>query len=89
MQIELFRERGLVARHETGVFLEPSWVAVFMGQGITPRRTDPRTEAYAPAQAEAGVRALHRELEGLTSRMPSHREAIDRLLAQASVMGAV
>lgn len=88
-KIELFRERGLVARHETGVFLEPSWVAVFMGQGITPRRTDPRAAAYAPAQAEAGVRALHRELEGLTSRMPTHREAIDRLVAQASVMGAV
>jgi hypothetical protein len=39
-KIELFRERGKVARYDEQLFAEPSWVAVFLGQGVEPRDHD-------------------------------------------------
>ena len=40
-KIELFAERGVVARYREGMFLEPSWLAVYLGQNLLPRRFSP------------------------------------------------
>ncbi len=41
-KMELFRERGVVATYKDGLFLHPSWIAVYLGQRMMPRRIDPR-----------------------------------------------
>jgi len=40
-KMELFRERGVVVNYKLGLFYEPSWVAVYVGQRILPKRFDP------------------------------------------------
>lgn len=80
-KIELFRERGLVAIYEKGVFLAPSWVAVFMGQGIHPHRWDARCQAYSADQARAGMSALKQNIDRLTDRLPQHRDTIMKMIA--------
>jgi tryptophan halogenase len=35
-KLELFRRRGRVVKYREGVFLDASWIAVYLGQGIVP-----------------------------------------------------
>ena len=59
-KMELFRERGVVVNYRDGMFLEPSWLAVYLGQNMMPVAHDPllppdRSAAAAPARGSAGV----------------------------------
>ena len=71
-KIELFRRAGRVAHYTQGLFLEPSWIAVYLGQGIIPAAWDQRVDA-APAESVArtlGSLATH--ITALVDRMPDH-----------------
>jgi tryptophan halogenase len=83
-KIELFRERGIVAAYEHGVFLEPSWVAVMIGQGILPERTDPRCLAYPDDRALAAMAGLRSDLAARAESMPRHTAALDLDAAAAA-----
>lgn len=77
-KIELWRRAGRVAHYTHGLFLEPSWVAVYLGQGIVPDGWDQRADA-APAAAVADTLAsLRGHIAGLVTRMPDHGAALAR-----------
>ncbi len=75
-KLELWREAGRIEQHGEGLFLEPSWVAVYLGQGMVPARHDPRADnPSTPALA----RALDDIADTIRSRvaaMPDHKAAI-------------
>jgi tryptophan halogenase len=73
-KIELFRSRAKIARFDEQLFAEPSWLAVFLGQGITPRDYD--RLADVPAYDEVAVRRVGQNNANLASRLPSHDEFI-------------
>ncbi len=50
-KMELFRTRARVVTYKDGLFLEPSWLAVYFGQRIMPRGYDRRADAQDPAEA--------------------------------------
>ncbi|WHU04811.1 tryptophan halogenase family protein [Sphingomonas sp. NIBR02145] len=72
-KLELFRERGVVVQYREGTFLEPSWLAVYLGQHVTPRHTDPRAGGPRVAAAMAAMRA---EILATAEAMPSHEAAL-------------
>ena len=85
-KLELWRETGRIERYSEGLFFDASWVAVYIGQRVLPRRIDPRV----PLAAGDG---LARAFDGLRARiaeevdaMPGHRawlESRSRRLAGA------
>ncbi len=75
-KMALFRERGAVAGYEHGVFLEPSWVAVYLGQRIIPARHDLAALAVPEAHARERARALKDEIAALAMRLPLHRDTV-------------
>ena len=83
-KMELFRERGVVAAYEHGVFLHPSWVAVYTGQHITPRRWDPRLDHLDPAAVRADLDDQRRSIAALAERQPRHADVL--AAARAAVM---
>ncbi len=83
-KMELFRERGVVAAYEHGVFLHPSWVAVYVGQHVTPRRWDPRLDDLDPAAVRADLEGQRRRIAGLAERQPRHADVLGA--ARAAVM---
>ena len=51
-KLELFRRRGRVVKYREGVFLDASWIAVYLGQGVVPEGHDLRADA-PPAESIA------------------------------------
>jgi tryptophan halogenase len=75
-KIELFTQTGRVARYVNGPFLEPSWLAVFLGQGISPRHWDPRADAFDPRELSAAMDRLRAGIAATADKMPDHKEFI-------------
>ncbi len=44
-KMELFRRRARVVTYKDGLFLEPSWLAVYFGQRVMPTAWDPLADA--------------------------------------------
>lgn len=42
-KMDLFKSSGRIVSYETGAFKDPSWLAVYYGQGIVPETADPAT----------------------------------------------
>ncbi|WP_300974936.1 tryptophan halogenase family protein [Sphingomonas sp. LHG3406-1] len=75
-KIALFRERGIVARYREGMFLEPSWLAVYLGQRILPERYDPRCDRMDRSELAARLQATASACANAAAKMPSHVEAL-------------
>ncbi len=71
-KIELFRSRAKIARYDEQLFAEPSWLAVFLGQGIIPRDYDRLADAAPYADVANLVRKVGQTNAGIVSRLPTH-----------------
>jgi tryptophan 7-halogenase len=81
--IELFRERAAVVGHRDAFFQEPSWLAVFLGQRIEPRRYDPLADGFAADAIRQGLAEFRGEVRRLAEGMPRHQEFIENYCAAA------
>ena len=77
-KIELFRRRGRVAKYREGVFLDASWIAVYIGQHIIPEGHDIRADLPAADAIARRMEALQAEIRSASERMPDHRGYIER-----------
>jgi tryptophan halogenase len=76
-RIELFRNRGRMARHDGQLFLEPSWIAVFLGQGVWPKAYDPLADVPDLEQVRGILRQIREFTGRVVSGMPSHERFIE------------
>lgn len=82
-KIELFRENGRIFRFEDELFSETSWIAVMLGQGISPRRVDPLVCAVPPEELPQILPRMARFIERAAGSMPTHAEYIARHCASS------
>lgn len=75
-KIDLFRARGVVQPYRHGMFQEPSWQAVYAGQGVVPREGDPLAEVPELHEAEAMAAGMAAVIEGLVQAMPLHADML-------------
>ena len=83
-KIELFRRRGRVVKYREGVFLDASWIAVYLGQRIIPEGHDhARGPAALGRAGSRGMRSAPRAtFYGTVKRMPDHRSHDRRAIAR-------
>jgi tryptophan halogenase len=72
-KMELWRRTGQVSRYSHGLFLEPSWVAVYLGQGIVPEGWDPRADLADAAALDRALAALRGGIAEAVAAMPDHK----------------
>ena len=77
-KIELFKRRGRVVKYREGVFLDASWIAVYVGQGIVPEGYDPRADLPPLDTILDGMTKLRREIVTRAEEMPDHVGHIER-----------
>lgn len=77
-RMALFRARGHVARYSEGLFLEPSWIAVYLGQRMFPERYDPRVDAHKLNGIGGNLDRLRRLIRDASDSLPTHASAISQ-----------
>jgi tryptophan halogenase len=78
-KMDLFKTTGRVVKYQEGLFLEPSWVAVYLGQRIQPSIIDARVSAYSQAQIESVLSRFKMGVDAAVSEMPSHLDALSNV----------
>ncbi len=75
-KMDLFQRAGRVAKYSQGLFFEPSWIAVYIGQGIVPDGWDQRADiVQGPALREA-MAALRSQIAQAVGQMPDHAASL-------------
>ncbi|WP_240320778.1 tryptophan halogenase family protein [Sphingomonas crusticola] len=70
--LSLFGERGRLPFYEEETFSRDSWLAVLLGQGIIPRRTDPLIDSVPPGQSDQAMAAMRAGIATTVSTLPTH-----------------
>lgn len=75
---EIFEETARVVTYRKGLFMPASWLAVYLGQGIIPKRYDPRVEVPALQDIDHYCRNLLGQLQKAAGQMQEHSRAIEK-----------
>jgi tryptophan halogenase len=87
-KIDLFRSRGRVLRWAEDLFTEDSWIAVMLGQRITPEGYDPLVDSLPIANVRAFASHIKQVVAKTASAMPGHQDFINRHCAAATTQVA-
>jgi tryptophan halogenase len=71
-KMDLFRRAGRVTQYSEGLFLEPSWIAVYLGQGIVPSGWDQRADRSALDGLDRAVANFGGQVAATAAAMPDH-----------------
>ena len=82
-KLDLFRRRGRVVKYREGVFLDASWIAVYLGQGVVPEGHDFRADAPSAQSVARGMEVLRAEIRDTVGRMPAHLDHLNRYCPMA------
>lgn len=77
-KIELFRHKGRVFRWPEDLFTEDSWIAVMLGQGVTPHGYDPLVDSVPTDQLLGYVMHNKHIVERTARAMPTHKSYIEQ-----------
>lgn len=77
-KMALWRETAQVSKYAHGLFLEPSWVAVYLGQGIVPTGWDQRADLPEPAALDRALATLASTIADRVAAMPDHATYLAR-----------
>ena len=83
-KLELFRRRGRVVKYREGVFLDASWIAVYLGQRIFPEGHDMRADAAPIEPLGSSMEKLRNEIRQAAARMPDHGRRISEYCPMAA-----
>ena len=77
-KIDHFRAYGRIVSPGIELFQNPSWLAVFSGQFVTPERYDPLVDQRGNVDSRARLESLRRIMAEAAAVMPDHRKYLDR-----------
>jgi tryptophan halogenase len=77
-KMELFRHSGYIEDYREGLFNAPSWLSVFVGQGLAPEHHHPLADAVPAARLENDLDQLRSEIAERVEEMPKHATFLAR-----------
>ncbi|MBU4433230.1 MAG: tryptophan 7-halogenase [Alphaproteobacteria bacterium] len=75
-KIAQFESRGRVVMYDEETFLEPSWVAAFIGHGVLPVRHDPLADRMPLDRMRATLERMQAIFRQTAEGLPSHEQAL-------------
>jgi len=75
-KLSLFQERGRVVKYDHGLFLTPSWVAVYIGQGIVPDDYDWRVDQLGAEDVKEHLKRMRGLMHQTAGIMKDHEAYI-------------
>jgi tryptophan halogenase len=77
-KMRLFRHSGVVRQYKDGLFTPPSWLAVYVGQGLVPEHYNPLADAMPAERLLAELDDLHIDIRDRVEEMPKHGSLVAR-----------
>jgi tryptophan halogenase len=77
-KIELFRQSGIIESYKDGLFTPPSWLSVFVGQGLQPERHHPLASVQPLERMLTDLDDLRIEIAERVDEMPKHASFLAR-----------
>lgn len=77
-KMQLFRHSGVVQQYKDGLFTPPSWLAVYLGQGLTPQHYSPLADAIPAERLLHELEDLHADIRDRVDEMPKHASLLAR-----------
>ncbi len=84
-KMALFSEYGVIDTYQHGLFLEPSWLAVYLGQGVIPKHIDPRVTQLQQDKIISTLSKIREQVNLANKGMPTHQQALDFISQDNSV----
>ncbi len=81
----MFKQTGHIQHYKYGLFLEPSWLAVYIGQGIIPTAYDSRVDLLNGEQYRQTMEKIKTEVHSRCQQMPAHSEVIKQFCQRANL----
>ncbi len=75
-KINVFKHRGHIDIYRFGLFAQPSWISVFLGQGLKQENIDPYAHNLSLEQVQQKLRDLSTSINERVQIMPTHDEFI-------------
>ena len=92
-RIALFKHRGFIERYRDGLFTPPSWLSVFVGQGLVPDHYHPSADGAPLERWVKELEGLRTEIDGRVAALPRHEDILAQLTAayqdEPPIVGAV
>ncbi len=76
-KIKHFRDYGMLVSDERELFANPSWIAVYLGQNITPVRAPAMSRLRGAVPVRERMAAIRSAMREAVDAMPSHEAFID------------
>jgi tryptophan 7-halogenase len=77
-KIDHFRAQGTLVAEPQELFANPSWIAVYLGQGITPERAPALAKMRAQVPVAERLAQIRSAMDEAVAAMPTHGEFITR-----------
>jgi tryptophan halogenase len=77
-RIRLFRHSGVVEAYKDGLFTPPSWLSVYVGQGLTPEYYNPMVDAAPLNRLLKELDELRADISDRIDELPRHATFIAR-----------
>lgn len=81
-KIRMFSSRGHISLYDEETFEQPSWIAVFMGQNVVPRRYHPMADLTPLDASSARLERMQAVIDQAVRVMPTHADMLARARGQ-------
>lgn len=83
-KIDHFRSYGVIVSDERELFHNPSWIAVYLGQGIVPARAPAMASLRSQVPAADRMASIRTSMAEAVQAMPTHDDFINRYCKAAA-----
>ncbi len=88
-KMALFGHRGHIAQYKDGLFSPPSWLSVFVGQGVLPTGYHPMADALPLPTVLEEMESIRTRISDRVDAMPSHADFVRDYCAGEAPLKAV
>jgi tryptophan halogenase len=77
-RMRLFQHSGIVEFYRDGLFTPPSWLSVYLGQGLTPEHYSPLADATPLSRSLKDLDELREDIRDRVDELPKHSTFLAR-----------
>ncbi|MBC3765430.1 tryptophan halogenase family protein [Neptunicella marina] len=76
-QMDLFKQHACVDNYRQGLFMQPSWLAVYLGQGFYPLTDNSALGKLSSDSINQQLERYYQSVQNAVAKMPAHQHALD------------